>query len=111
MTTGRRGIVSTGNVALSQSLEKELMSFYFCFLLYSFQNIHIKVTPFIARIICYIVRIFATGKEVPPYVLCLLQKEMEYFLVILLASVEGRTGFCSMIKELEQPFVPRTQTR
>jgi hypothetical protein len=106
-----RRIVSTGNLALSQSLEKELMSFYFCFLLYSFQNIHIKVTPFIARIICYIVRIFAIGKEIPPYVPCLLEKEREYFLIILFASVEGRTEFCSTIKELEQPFVPTKQTR
>jgi len=35
---------------------------------------------------------------------------MEYFLIIiLLASGEGRRRFCSMIKELEQPFFPRDQ--
>jgi hypothetical protein len=84
MRTARRGFVSTGNVALSQSLDKELISFYFCFLLYSFQNIHIKVTPFIARIICYIVRIFAIGKEIPPYVPCLLKKKWNIFLLLFL---------------------------
>ena len=90
-----RRIVSTGNLALSQSLEKELMSFYFWFLLffYSFENIHIKVTPFIACIICFIFRIFALGKEILPYVACLLKKEMECFLIIPFASVEGRRGF------------------
>jgi hypothetical protein len=37
---------------------------------------------------------------------------MEYFLIIILASVEGRTGYGSMIKELQQPFFfPTTQTR
>ena len=95
MTTAMRRIVSTGNLALSQSLEKELMSFYFWILLffYSFENIHIKVTPFIARIICFIFGIFSVGKEILPYVACLLKKEMECFLSIPFASVEGRRGF------------------
>jgi hypothetical protein len=95
MTTAMRRIVSTGNLALSQSLEKELMSFYFWFLLffYFFENIHIKVTPFIACIISFIFRIFAVGKETLPYVACLLMKGMECFLIIPFAFVEGRRGF------------------
>lgn len=102
MTTTMRRIVSAGNLALSQSLEKGLMFFlYFSFLFSSFGNMHIKVTPFIACIICSIVRIFATGAEIPPYVVCLLEKKMKYFLIIPSTSVEGRTGSSSMIKELE----------
>jgi hypothetical protein len=97
MTTAMRRIVSTGNLALSQSLEKELMSFCFWFLLffYSFANIHIKVTPFIACIICFIFRIFcgregnSTIRRLPPQE----RNGMECFLIIPFASVEGRRGF------------------
>jgi len=106
MTTAMRRIVSTGNLALSQSLEKELMSFYFWILLffYSFENIHIKVTPFIACIICFIFGIFAVGKEILPYVACLLKKGMECFLIIPFASVEGRRRFARWLRNWNRHF-------